>query len=91
LKLVVLKQTARSNLLLAPAPGEKPRAVSSENVFFKKQLVGRVFDTIARVDEPFYLMRPARGVEAKKLLGKTLETKKRNQETKTKKQLETNK
>jgi hypothetical protein len=76
LKFAVLKQTARGSLLLECAKGGQPRAVSGENAFFKKQLVGKVFDSIASVDEPFYLMRVAQGVDAKTLLGKTLETKK---------------
>jgi rRNA processing protein Gar1 len=71
-----LKQTARGYLLLESAKGTQPRAVAGENAFFKKQLVGKVFDSIANVDQPFYLMRIAQGVDAKTLLGKTLETKK---------------
>ncbi len=77
MKLVALKQTARGNILLAPAAGEKPRAVSGENAFFKKQLAGKIIDSIASVEKPFYLMRPAQGIDAKTLLNKTLETKKK--------------
>lgn len=67
-----VKQTLGCRLLLASGEG-KPVAKPTP-VFLRKSRVGTIEQTICRVEKPFYVAKLAEGFDAKKLVGRTLES-----------------
>ncbi len=67
-----VKQTLGGRWLLA---GEGGKPVDKPTpVFLRKTRVGTIEQTIGRVEKPFYVARLEEGFDAKKLVGKTLES-----------------
>ena len=74
---LVLRKTAKGNLLLKAEKNyekdEKPLAIERMNLFYQGRKAAVVFDSIGRVEEPFYL---AKQLSEHELAGKTLQPKK---------------
>jgi rRNA processing protein Gar1 len=73
MKLLVVKRTARGNFLLRA--DEDGVVVDRRVKLYDKngKLSAFAFDTIGRVDSPFFLALPAQGIEGE-FVGKWLET-----------------
>jgi len=70
----VVRLTANGNLLLCSASKE---GVAAKMMLYRGgKAVAEVFDTIASVDDPFYLAKPLAAALAAELVGKTLSNKK---------------
>ena len=65
---VVLKHTARKNLLLS---SQEARPVERMPLYYRGEKVAFVFDSIGKVSSPLYLARPE-GEAPENLVGKTL-------------------
>ncbi|MBU1197243.1 hypothetical protein KJ765_01895 [Candidatus Micrarchaeota archaeon] len=68
MKFLVLKQTARGNLLLQSS---ESKGIERMPLFYRGKKVAFVFDTIGRVSNPLYLAC-AEGERIEKIVGKTL-------------------
>ncbi|MEM0475862.1 MAG: hypothetical protein QW343_03645 [Candidatus Norongarragalinales archaeon] len=71
----VLGTTPQGNYLLEasgdPKPISKPTAA-----FLGKTKVGVIFETIASISHPYYLLKPLPGTEPRKIVGKKISTEK---------------
>ncbi|MCL5011593.1 MAG: hypothetical protein M1594_01725 [Candidatus Marsarchaeota archaeon] len=61
----IILETSRGNLLLS---GDSKKPLERVPLFLKGEKVAEIFETIGRVEEPFYLAKPLR----KDLKGKVL-------------------
>jgi len=70
----VVRLTANGNLLLSSP--SKEGVAAKMMLYSQGKAVAEVFDTIASVDNPFYLAKPTNAASAAELVGKTLSNKK---------------
>ena len=54
----VLKKTSGGNLVLKMQDDEKPAGISKMILYDEREKTAVIFDTIARIESPFYLAKP---------------------------------